>query len=104
MEAIRSAGGAVLQFVPPHLQEDRDIVKTAVQDMGAALEFAPPHLRADPELAGAAVRQSSAAFPWVGDELRMEGGLLKSLARETARREAAADNTYFLPRPSLSAR
>lgn len=88
--AIRQNPDA-LQFATYSLRDDKELVLEAVRNMGTALEFASSRLRADRQVAEMAVRQSAAAFHYVDEQLRLEVDAIKTLARETARRESISE-------------
>ena len=59
--------GLILELTSPHLQEDRAIVKAAVENNGMALSYSMPPTDPAPR---AAVRSNGLALPFASNELR----------------------------------
>jgi len=76
MDAIQKVGGWMLEHASIDLQDDKDVVLTAVKEDGYALRYASKRLQADKEIALAAVRDYGSALQYASEELKSDRELV----------------------------
>lgn len=74
-EVVQSAlqqNGNALKFAPKELLSDKDTVRTAVSQNGGALQYASPELRSDKEIVLEAVRSQPSAMVFAASHLQCD--------------------------------